>query len=93
MIRGQKHFQFSSGDTLSPDLTPMLDILFIMLVFFMLTTGIVLQSLELELPSAVKEELADIKTQLEPQLTELEINDLRNNQLLDVCTIDRDAYK
>ena len=36
-------------DTL-PDLTPMLDILFIVLVFLLLTTGTVFQSLELVLP-------------------------------------------
>lgn len=35
---------------LAPDLTPMLDILFILLVFFMLTAGAVFQSLDLTLP-------------------------------------------
>lgn len=42
---------------LAPDLTPMLDILFILLVFFMITAGAVFQSLELKLPSSVAEEL------------------------------------
>ena len=42
---------------LAPDLTPMLDILFILLVFFMLTAGAVFQSLDLNLPSSVAEEL------------------------------------
>lgn len=50
----------SHGGTLrdlAPDLTPMLDILFILLVFFLLTVGTVLRSLDLQLPSAVEEEL------------------------------------
>ena len=42
---------------LTPDLTPMLDILFILLVFFMLTAGVVFQSLDLKLPSSVSEDL------------------------------------
>lgn len=40
---------------LGPDLTPMLDILFILLVFFMLTAGAALQSLDLKLPSSVSD--------------------------------------
>lgn len=43
--------------TLAMDLTALLDILFILLVFFMLTAGTVLQSLDLTLPSSVAEEL------------------------------------
>lgn len=43
---------------LLPDLTPMLDILFILLVFFMLSAGAVFQALDLTLPSSVNEELA-----------------------------------
>lgn len=42
---------------LAPDLTPMLDILFILLVFFMLTAGAAFQSLELTLPSSVSDNL------------------------------------
>jgi biopolymer transport protein ExbD len=42
---------------LAPDLTPMLDILFILLVFFLLTAGAVFQSLDLKLPSTVEEEV------------------------------------
>ena len=45
---------------LAPDLTPILDILFILIVFFMLTTGTVFQSLELKLPSAVDKELSEV---------------------------------
>ena len=70
MIRSQSNHHLSSDNNLSPDLTPMLDILFIMLVFFMLTTGVVLQSLELELPSSVKEELSLLN---EPDIIMLEI--------------------
>lgn len=43
-----------SGDLISvllPDLTPMLDILFILLVFFMLAAGTALRALDLRLPS------------------------------------------
>lgn len=46
---------------LAPDLTPMLDILFMLLVFFLLTAGSVFQSLELTLPSAVEEETTEIR--------------------------------
>ncbi len=42
---------------LAPDLTPMLDILFILLVFFMLTAGAVFQTLDLKLPSSVSEDI------------------------------------
>jgi biopolymer transport protein ExbD len=43
---------------LAPDLTPMLDILFILLVFFMITAGAVFQSLDLKLPSSVSEKFS-----------------------------------
>jgi len=46
---------------IAPDLTPMLDILFMLLVFFLLTAGSVFQSLELTLPSAVEEEITEIR--------------------------------
>ena len=42
---------------LTPDLTPMLDILFILLVFFMITAGVMLQSLDLKLPPSVAGDL------------------------------------
>ncbi|WP_169545356.1 ExbD/TolR family protein [Sneathiella aquimaris] len=46
---------------LAPDLTPMLDILFILLVFFMLTAGTVLQSFEVTLPEDVTDEMPTLK--------------------------------
>lgn len=49
--------QKSSWHEVVPDLTPMLDMLFILLVFFMLTVGTVYKSLDLVLPSGVTEEL------------------------------------
>ncbi|MFV1921710.1 MAG: ExbD/TolR family protein [Methylotenera sp.] len=55
---------------LMPDLTPMLDILFILLVFFMLSAGAVFQSLDLTLPSSVTEALAVVN---EPKHIMLEI--------------------
>lgn len=42
---------------LAPDLTPMLDILFILLVFFMLTAGVVFQSLNLKLPETASDDI------------------------------------
>ncbi|MAZ02377.1 MAG: hypothetical protein CMN56_04500 [Sneathiella sp.] len=57
---------------LAPDLTPMLDILFILLVFFLLTVGTVLKSLDLKLPSAVEEELTQVN---EPRHIMLEIRE------------------
>ncbi|MCW8327750.1 biopolymer transporter ExbD [Photobacterium sp. SDRW27] len=41
---------FNSGDDLKPDLTPLLDIIFIVMVFLLLTASVKLQSLEVELP-------------------------------------------
>ncbi|MEX0582566.1 MAG: biopolymer transporter ExbD [Sneathiella sp.] len=57
---------------LAPDLTPMLDILFILLVFFLLTVGTVFKSLDLKLPSAVEEELTQLN---EPKHIMLEIRE------------------
>ena len=57
---------------LAPDLTPMLDILFILLVFFLLTVGTVFRSLDLKLPSGVEEELTLIN---EPRHIMLEIRE------------------
>lgn len=55
---------------LAPDLTPMLDILFILLVFFLLTVGTTLRALDLQLPSAVEKELEQLN---EPRHFMLEI--------------------
>lgn len=57
---------------LAPDLTPMLDILFILLVFFMITAGAVFQSLDLTLSSSVAEELSIVN---EPKHIMLEIRE------------------
>ena len=57
----------SHGGTLrdlAPDLTPMLDILFILLVFFLLTVGTVLRSLDMQLTAAGEEELEKAPTLL-----------------------------
>ena len=45
---------------LAPDLTPLLDILFILLVFFMLSAGVALQSLDITLPSSVADSLSPL---------------------------------
>ncbi|MCY4324455.1 MAG: biopolymer transporter ExbD [Betaproteobacteria bacterium] len=56
--------QVSAGDSgsqrmqdIAVDLTALLDILFVLLVFFMLTAGIALQSLDLKLPASDKANL------------------------------------
>jgi len=66
----QLNLNNDSSEDLAPDLTPMLDILFILLVFFMLTVGTSIQSLEVVLPSAVSKEL---KTLDDPNYIILEI--------------------
>ncbi len=45
---------------LAPDLTPLLDILFILLVFFMLSARVALQSLDITLPSSVAGSLSPL---------------------------------
>lgn len=57
MIKLNGSVHAGSSNDIAPDLTPMLDILFILLVFFILTAGAVAQSLEMTLPSNVSEEL------------------------------------
>lgn len=57
---------------LAPDLTPMLDILFVLLGVFMITAGAVFHSLDLKLPSSISEELALIN---EPKHIMLEIRE------------------
>lgn len=57
---------------LAPDLTPMLDILFILLVFFMITAGAIFQSLDLKLPASISGELVLLN---EPQHIMVEIHE------------------
>ena len=47
--------------SLTPDITPLLDIIFIVLVFLMLTANIPLQTLEVELPKTDSEALSSIQ--------------------------------
>ncbi len=53
------------------DLTPILDILFILLVFFMLTAGAVLQAINIDLPASGNDAIEVID---EPKHILLEIN-------------------
>lgn len=46
---------------LIPDLTPMLDILFILLVFFMLAVGQVFQTMDLTLPKSTAQEMQQVQ--------------------------------
>ncbi|MCG8545178.1 MAG: biopolymer transporter ExbD [Alphaproteobacteria bacterium] len=62
----------ASSRDLALDLTPMLDILFILLVFFLLTAGSILQKLDLQLPSSVSEAVAPVNA---PKHILLEIRD------------------
>ncbi|MBV1840846.1 MULTISPECIES: ExbD/TolR family protein [Photobacterium] len=48
MIR--THQGINTDDDLKPDLTPLLDIIFIVMVFLLLTASVKLQSLEVDLP-------------------------------------------
>lgn len=72
MITLQTNRQNDSAlHSLIPDLTPMLDIIFILLIFFMLTAGSVLQTIDLTLPSNRTEMQTSTDT---PQRIMLEIN-------------------
>ncbi|GHA23849.1 ExbD/TolR family protein [Oceanisphaera arctica] len=51
----------SGWSSLTPDITPLLDIIFIVLVFLMLTANIPLQSLEVDLPKTDSEALSHIQ--------------------------------
>jgi biopolymer transport protein ExbD len=48
-----------TGSSSGPDLTPMIDMVFILLVFFLLTSVTVLPIIDLELPSSDSEETAE----------------------------------
>lgn len=50
----------TSSESFQPDLTPLLDIIFIVMVFLLLTATVKLQSLEVSLPSAETESVSDI---------------------------------
>lgn len=49
-----------NSDDLKPDLTPLLDIIFIVMVFLLLTASVKLQSLEVELPTADTSSSAEV---------------------------------
>lgn len=51
----------SGWRALTPDITPLLDIIFIVLVFLMLTANIPLQSLEVDLPKTDSEALNSVQ--------------------------------
>ena len=50
----------TSAESFQPDLTPLLDIIFIVMVFLLLTATVKLQSLEVSLPSAETEAVSDV---------------------------------
>ncbi len=52
--------QDSSRHGLTPDLTPLLDIIFIVMVFLMLTTAVKLDSLDVNLPSSDSQAVASV---------------------------------
>ena len=59
---------------LIPDLTPMLDILFILLVFFMLAVGQVFQTMDLNLPESTSQEIT------QAQMDNIIVLSLGNNE-------------
>ncbi len=52
--------QDNSRHGLTPDLTPLLDIIFIVMVFLMLTTAVKLDSLDVNLPSSDSQAVASV---------------------------------
>lgn len=60
MIKQPQQMEFESQQ---PDLTPLLDIIFIVMVFLLLTATVKLQSLEVSLPSAETESVSEVDSQ------------------------------
>lgn len=58
---GRPESAHSGWRALSPDITPLLDIIFIVLVFLLLTANIPLQSLEVDLPKTDSEALSRVQ--------------------------------
>ncbi|MGR6861624.1 ExbD/TolR family protein [Aliivibrio salmonicida] len=52
----------NSSDSFQPDLTPLLDIIFIVMVFLLLTATVKLQSLEISLPTADTRSVSDVNS-------------------------------
>ncbi|MUK78642.1 biopolymer transporter ExbD [Aliivibrio fischeri] len=50
----------NTEESIQPDLTPLLDIIFIVMVFLLLTATVKLQSLEVSLPTADTESVSDV---------------------------------
>ncbi|HCE2648143.1 TPA: biopolymer transporter ExbD [Vibrio parahaemolyticus] len=55
--------QDNNRNGLTPDLTPMLDIIFIVMVFLMLTAAVKLDSLDVALPSTDSQAVAEVDKQ------------------------------
>ncbi|EGR3403406.1 biopolymer transporter ExbD [Vibrio parahaemolyticus] len=55
--------QDNNRNGLTPDLTPLLDIIFIVMVFLMLTAAVKLDSLDVALPSADSQAVAEVDKQ------------------------------
>ncbi|EJV0608110.1 biopolymer transporter ExbD [Vibrio parahaemolyticus] len=55
--------QDNNRNGLTPDLTPLLDIIFIVMVFLMLTAGVKLDSLDVALPSTDSQAVAEVDKQ------------------------------
>ncbi|HHX8485559.1 TPA: ExbD/TolR family protein [Vibrio diabolicus] len=60
MIKTPKN---NTRNDLTPDLTPLLDIIFIVMVFLMLTAAVKLDSLDVNLPSTESQAVADVDKQ------------------------------
>ncbi|EGA64650.1 ExbD/TolR family protein [Vibrio brasiliensis] len=55
--------QTDNRNTLVPDLTPLLDIIFIVMVFLMLTAAVKLDSLEVDLPTVDSPVVSEVENQ------------------------------
>ncbi|PSW21320.1 biopolymer transporter ExbD [Photobacterium sanctipauli] len=60
MIR--THQSITDTDELKPDLTPLLDIIFIVMVFLLLTASVKIQSLDVELPQTETQALQETES-------------------------------
>lgn len=55
--------QESEAESILPDLTPLLDIIFIVMVFLLLTASIKLQTLEVDLPTSDSAVISEVDSQ------------------------------
>jgi biopolymer transport protein ExbD len=81
-------FRKKRRDVVNPDITPLVDVVFLLLIFFMLsTTFIVLPGLKINLPAAASE-----KIEVEPEKLVLSVDE-EGTLYFDDELVDRDSMK